>query len=760
MDLQMQLPPQQLLQLLLEMISQQQQQQQQDDAADDRGSNSSSTAAAGEADQAAAAAAAEVVAGGLPFSIAHSEAFELDSIRGLVAVTNMLDSYAALKQAITEGNSSSSSSSSNSSSSSRGSLNESIAHALLQHCLRINSTRYAQHAPKLPVLHSTSDLACVVAAMPTVPPQQQQQQQQLSEVTAAAAALIDLAAAADADGGSNTPPAAAAATPALVGTDVLYCFLHSMAVNIILSFVEQAWEAGRGAALPAWQQAVPLQALLLCGELTHVVTWLKKCLVQPETLLGSSSSSSSSGTDVNGTCCSEATLDATGSDQQQGEQQQHCTSHALESNVSTLLTKLTGMLQMVRQFKEANEALNTSTTAAAAACIVGGSGDSASTSSSSSSSGVQPMDPVTFFSSTGPLASGALGFGEPSWAGIFSSSTSAAAAAAAAARSSSQPRGSEVEAAEAAVRSQDHHHHHHQQQQQQQELHRQLWGAAVGNGIWDNSVAQIDRALQHQIASPRFLSCATRSCEAKATDQTDQIIMSSKMSGYAAASTRHACDKASDVAEDLRSIGIEVPQTSVLAVQSAAAVCAAQIMVFKGCLLKRVGLTGKAGRRFASAHRDQGVKLIMEQLRHTGAGLTVLTGAGDVADTDMLMTSSSSNSSSSSSSSEDEDDDQQQQQQQEGPASAASSSRDKRFTRRYDDITNDGQSNGHADSALSAALDIPDSTLGCGMRWGLQARRAAAAAAAEVAAATGLSAKERRRLLRNAQGGYRWVGAG
>jgi hypothetical protein len=462
--------------------------------------------------------------------------------------------------------------------------------------------------------------------------------------------------------------------------------------------------------------------------------------VQPETLVGSSSSS---GTDADGTCCSEATLDATVSGQQQGVPMQHCTSHELESNVSTLLTRLTGMLQMVRQFKEANEALNTSIAAAAAAASTGdGCGDSAST-SSSSSSGVQPMDPVTFFSSTGPLTSGALGFAESFGAGIFSSRTIAAAAAG---ESSNQPRGSEIEAAEAAVQLQD------LDQQQPQELHLQLWGAALGNGIWDNSIAQIDRALEQQIASPMFLSCATCSCEAKATDQIDQIIMSSNTPGYAAASTRRACDKASLIAEDLRSIGIEVPQTSVMAVQSAAAVCAAQIIICKSCLLKKVGLTSKAGSRFASAHREQGVKQIMEQLRHTGAGLTVLTGSGDVEDMDMLMTSSSSTS---------DDEDGNQQQHDDGSAAAASSSSSsRRYNGRYDEFECKGGSDGHADSALRAALDIPDSTLGCSMRWALPARRAAAAAAAEVAAATGLSAKERRRLLRNAQDGYRWVGAG
>ncbi|KAF6256665.1 hypothetical protein COO60DRAFT_1640546 [Scenedesmus sp. NREL 46B-D3] len=594
-------------------------------------------------------------------------------------------------------------------------------------------------------------------------------------------------------------PAAALATDASTGSDALstaaaspgeasnivFSFIHSMAVDIILQFMEQAWESCGGAASPAWQQAVPLQVLLLCGQLQQLDAWARRCLAKPRVLLGSSSSSSNSSS----SSCRNTAEGTNAVDQAQQQQQQQQQGELelsqdaaeLDSDALLLLTKLTGMLQLVRQFKEANEAL-TSTAAAAAAAAAGAEGGEEAavstggcgngvlaSSSSSSSSSTECMDPATFFSSTGPLASGVLGFAEPLGAGIFSSSSSSSSSSGGAvtdrARQAAASRGTKHLKPQLASAGSEPiemtagvtvEHPAPQQQQLRQELQQLLWLAALGNGTWDSSIRHVDRVLQQQLARPMFLSCAGRSCALTGVQQAQQLLLlaSAQPAARPPGSLSLADAEAAELAARLREAGVAVPKGAVMACQAAVQVCAAQLMLLKGLLLIRVGLIGRRGRRLKQENQsERGARHLFEVLRQMGMRARVVSGGRGAADEDMLMTSSGSGSGSGSEEAEDG-------RQQQGAAAAGSSSSSSSRASQPPEVPEvEGQADDAADSAVSPVLDMPHQVIGCSRRWLLHARSAAAAAATAAAAETGLSALERRRLLRKGQAGCRRAAA-
>jgi hypothetical protein len=225
----------------------------------------------------------------------------------------------------------------------------------------------------------------------------------------------------------------------------LSCSAMQLGVSLVLRFVEQEWDAGHAAALPAWQQALPLQVLLLCAQLQQLQGMLQQHLIGHQ-----SADSSSSNADA-----ISAEMDA--------------------QPLHMLLQQTISIMQSIKQFEAANEVLNNSPPPAApdTSC-------SSSSSSSSSSGEVQPLHPAAFFSSSGPLAGGVWGFQQPAGAGIWAP-TDAAAAAAAAAEPQHQHQQLESEACGSRSSSQ-------MQQQQQQ----QVWQALLGSCAWKEACTRVD----------------------------------------------------------------------------------------------------------------------------------------------------------------------------------------------------------------------------------------------------------------------------
>jgi hypothetical protein len=781
LDLQLQLPPQQLLQLLVEMMAQaqqqqQQQQQQQSTAADgsSHSVNGSSTAAATEVRDTAAAAAA--APGSLPFALSALQQFELDSVQELVAITAHIQAYAAVRNAV----GTSSSSSTEPSSSSSSAPYAAVAHALLQSFFALNEHKFEQQPPPLPAaINSASDVAAVLAKRLRWPEQQQQQQQavqglQQQQQPASLVAAPNKAACRLPDTGYLEPTGAVehfqqaglqqectanadAATAAPTAGEVQQrsdpaLVFHTIALHIILQFIDDAWQAGGGAAAAAWQQAVPLQVLLLCGQLQQFFGLLSTGFPHLESSFVSSSGSSTE------------TLQQ--QQQQHGQVAAAAAAPKLQPDAQLLLAKLIGMLQLVRQFKEANAALNSSTAAADGNSSCTALTSSAAPSSSSSSS---EMDPVQFFSSCGPLRSGVLGFAEPPGAGIYSSSSSSngdktaqSCLSVAAAASGFDSPASRYSGHHTPEQQQQQHLSQQQQQQQQDELCKQLWFAVLGSGVWQGCIAQVDAALQQQLASPVFQICAARTSALKAVELSQQLQRLSV--GSPDGVSPLGFQGAADLVKDLKSQGVAVPTLAGVACEAAVDVAAAQLMLAKQCLLSEVGLTGKKCKRVQKAMREQSVQQLMDKLRGTGCYFTVESNLRRLPNAQMLM------SDSDSSSSEDEEEDNRDQEQQKPAHAAAAAAGDGEATSSQQSSSSSSSINMCSDAAQDSTeqildsfgslvddpvLDMAQKVLGCSINWFCATGRLAKAAAAEIVAKTGMSAQERRILLRRAQEAYR-----
>jgi hypothetical protein len=612
MDLQMQLPPQQLLQLLLQMITQQRQQQQQDG----NQQLQQEDAAAGEGSAAAAAEAAAV--GVLPFNLSDLGQSEQSALRAVVAAPHLLDAHARLSVILNTNSSTSSSSSEasgavGSSSSSDGLLlSRDIALALLRHSFNsfINADEIwadlIDDFKRMPGRVTAAQLLQLLASTCTHSPSDQQQdetpEQQQQQGT---------------DGATTTDPAAAAEfTEAEVDgilqtafPRLLLNFLHGLTVHLLLQFVSDMWDAGKGAASPAWQQAVPLQVLLLCGQMHRLARIIGTSGATPDALLLPSSSSSR---------CSEVHSHS------QQQQQQEDVSAELGSDSDPNLKLLqavslvTSMLQALRQFRRENDRLNSSATAAAAA------GDNAVNGGSSSSSVGPGMDPQSFFSSTGPMASGVLGFAEPSLPLASCSSSS----------SSSNTS------------------HTQQQQQQQEEAEKtlvSLWVTLIGSSLWDSSMAAVDAELREQLQSASFFECAIRTSTVRGIAQLQEQLRSNQSNQ---SNDLQKFDSVTDALTDkrpasalhdaLQAKGVTVTPEMLSAAPAAGQTVAGQLLMSRAALMSALGLTGQRCCRMAQEVKDQQAQLLMDKMRGSGLGGGSFVMFPGKRDEDYCMTSSSS----------------------------------------------------------------------------------------------------------------------
>jgi hypothetical protein len=606
MDLQLQLPPQQLLQLLLELITHAQQQQQASG-----GSSSNSSSSGTEAGGVAAAA------GTLPFAVAELNHPQLVSVKALLGITPAVNSQARLNAAIQAGSSSSSSSSS----SSNGLLSRAVADVLLR-----NSISHLPEADEIwaavqPILQlpeqlPAGDLLQLLVELGADKHEQQQQDVEGrskiavgDETATAAAAAATTAAAGDAEGATGT--AAVAEHPLCGFAALVKNCMHYLAIHVVLQFIQQAWESGSGAAAAAWQQAVPLQVLLLCDQLWQIEGVLARCIAKPSALLAISSS--------------ESTGDVNNHQQQQQQGMEAAASTAaaaLKADLVQLVDKVASLLQMVRQFKEANAALNSTAAAGGGegdAAVTNGITAAASSSSTSSSLAESGLDPLRFFASDGPLASGVLGFVAPSFAKTPSSNSS-----------SSNPQ--------------------QQQQQQQQQLHRQLWEAAMGSGLWDSSMALVDSTLQQLTRTKHFEECAAKSCALQGVQFLRELLGSNNksMSPLQDTSLLQASQFAHDLQQVLEVKGVEVPDAAALAVLTTGHTVGGQIRMGQAALMSALGLTGRRCCRVAEQHKKQRTQQVLEEAKRMGLGKSsfVVMGMGDTDDKFCITDSSSSSSSS------------------------------------------------------------------------------------------------------------------
>jgi hypothetical protein len=223
---------------------------------------------------------------------------------------------------------------------------------------------------------------------------------------------------------------------------------------LLLQFVGEAWQAGGGAAAAAWQQAVPLQVLLLCGQLQQLDAALD-CWVQS----------------ANGLLREQRQQvgqeQQDGQEQQQQQQDQH-NLHALlqehKQHQLKVLQQVVALVQSMRQFHQVGEGVNAAA-AAAAQDPISAAAAAAGPAASSISSSVEQLAPASFFTASGPLAAGLWGFREPVGAGIWAQIDSIAPTPAAAAAAAGS-----------------------QQQQQQQLQQQQAWSILFGSFAWQEAL--------------------------------------------------------------------------------------------------------------------------------------------------------------------------------------------------------------------------------------------------------------------------------
>jgi hypothetical protein len=296
-------------------------------------------------------------------------------------------------------------------------------------------------------------------------PQQQEQQQCQDQHAVHQGACGDAAAAAAAVSGSAAAPAGPDQAPCSNNSssangdckecevaarltslaDTLFHRLSTYASCLVLQFIEDSCMSGGAANAPAWQQTVPLQALLLCSQLQQLHGAMQRCVAK---LQGSTHPHpQQQQQQVEG-------HQQHGQQQQQGQQQEqehqaaplqqqsdqpqpsdaaHATAQP-EQYITVLVEHVVGLLQSIRRFKDVNDAMGSTAAVSNGPTQVGWSPDAASskTQSSSSSSNssnnnrgnglmnhTRPLDPISFFSAGGPLAGGVWGFQEPVGAGVW-----------------------------------------------------------------------------------------------------------------------------------------------------------------------------------------------------------------------------------------------------------------------------------------------------------------------------------------------------
>jgi hypothetical protein len=198
-------------------------------------------------------------------------------------------------------------------------------------------------------------------------------------------------------------PAGVAELPAGVMIDQM----TMLASAIVLQFVAAACAAGG----PAWQQEVPLQAVVLFGALEQLQGLALAAVNQQ---------------DVHDAGLAAAEAVAAHIYSAGGEQQQQQQQRAPREGLLLLVQKVTDIIHLTRQFAELNAALNnssisSSTSDTSAAGILG-----SKSCNSSSSSQLQPLPCEALFSPGGPVHSM---YPEPATLGAWSQPAAAAAAA-------------------------------------------------------------------------------------------------------------------------------------------------------------------------------------------------------------------------------------------------------------------------------------------------------------------------------------------
>lgn len=236
---------------------------------------------------------------------------------------------------------------------------------------------------------------------------------------------------------------------------------------LVLKFVEEAWESAAEGASLAWQQAVPLQVLMLCSQVQQLQGALQRCInnLDPST---------------------QQQDEAEGPDEQQQQQPESqqaqegsggtmaaTASAARKRSLAELVEHTVCSLQSIRRSKDANEAMD-SNMAAATVESTPIAGRAAAASSNNSSSGmVQPLSPAAFFSAGGPLAGGLAGLGEPAGPGLWAPPMQPA--------SAHQPQ-------------------QQQGRQQQPQQQQQAWQVLLGSCAWQAALQQSDQRLAETLA--------------------------------------------------------------------------------------------------------------------------------------------------------------------------------------------------------------------------------------------------------------------
>jgi hypothetical protein len=457
LDLQLQLPSQQLLQLLIEAASsapQQQQQQQEQQQQED---------------------ASSALPSGILAQLHPGCRQQL-----LQLFSPWQDATAAVAQVLQD-----------------SSGCDALIQQLLQDCTTLLAPSGGQQ-------QAAAEAATEVDQAPCEPQQQQTPQQpDQGEVTAAPAGPEEPASRASGSNGSSSSSSGQATSVEPTSQDILKR-VRMFASCLVLKFIEEALKTSGEGASSAQQLAVPLQVLVLCNQVQQLQGALQRCLSMP------TESEEQQQQD-----------NAEQQEQQQPQQAQQVqagqpthnkiAATTNQQHLTVVVGHAVNLLQSIRRFMDANDASAAIGTAhAAPAGCVGAAPGSTARGSSSSNGGsyhdsacqsgvVEPLAPASFFAADGPLASGFWGLREPVGAGIWApvdSTAATPAATATAAAATAQPEQQQMHSqnchnivsnegsqpladAQSTVAA-----HQHMQQQ--------AWQVLLGSCAWQHALQQVD----------------------------------------------------------------------------------------------------------------------------------------------------------------------------------------------------------------------------------------------------------------------------
>jgi hypothetical protein len=244
---------------------------------------------------------------------------------------------------------------------------------------------------------------------------------------------------------------------------------------LVVAFIAQAWQSCGGAASPVWQQAVPLQVILLCSQLQQLEAAVHRWAQFADQLV------------------QQQQQDHQLQQQQQPQpqnlkqqQEQQCQQQQKQQELQqVLLQHVVALLQSIRQFSTAVEASSNTTAAAVATASVPTTVVMGNNSSNNSNGEVQPLHPAAFFSAGGPLAGGLWGFQQPTGAGIWAPSHAA------------EPQ-----------QSQDQHSSNNCKEHKHAQVQQEAWEVLLGSCAWQAAQAVIhdDVAVTYAEASQEVFS--------------------------------------------------------------------------------------------------------------------------------------------------------------------------------------------------------------------------------------------------------------